>query len=81
MPGTLLGRLFGAFTAITGLGLPLGSLAAGALSTAVSLRALIALGGAACVALGGLALAVPTLRRLPDLNLAREGSGGGEETS
>ena len=81
VPGTLLGRLLGAFTAITGLGLPLGSLAAGALSTAVSLRALIALGGAACVALGGLALAVPTLRRLPDLNLAREGSGGGEETS
>ncbi len=75
VPGNLLGRLFGAFTAITGLGLPLGSLAAGAASSVVPLRALIALGGGACLVLGALALAVPTLRGLPDLNLA-QGAGG-----
>ncbi|MGC8487148.1 MAG: MFS transporter [Clostridia bacterium] len=72
VPGNLLGRLFGAFTAITGLGLPLGSLAAGAASTTISLPTLIAAGGIACLGLGVLAILQPSIRGLPDLNLAAE---------
>lgn len=74
VPGNLLGRLFGAYTAITGLGLPLGSLVAGAASASVSLRPLIAAGGAACLLLGASALLVPGIRGLPDLNLAAPGA-------
>jgi MFS family permease len=72
--GNLLGRLFGAYAAITGLGLPLGSLAAGAASASASLRPLIAAGGAACLLLGASALLAPGIRGLPDLNLAAPGT-------
>lgn len=74
VPGNLLGRLFGAYTAITGLGLPLGSLAAGAMAGSVTLPALMASGGFACLGLGVLAVLAPSMRMLPDLNLAAGGS-------
>jgi len=74
VPGNLLGRLFGAYTALTGLGLPLGALLAGAVAPGLPVRLLLALAGLASVALGLLAASRPVIRGLPDLNLARSRS-------
>jgi MFS family permease len=71
VPGNLLGRLFGAYTALTGLGLPLGALLAGAVAPTLPVRLLLGLAGLASVALGLLAASRPVIRGLPDLNLAR----------
>ena len=47
VPGRLLGRVFGTYTALLGVGLPIGALLTGALASAIGSRALLAGSGAA----------------------------------
>ena len=65
----VLGRAFGAYVAVTGMGIPLGALIASAASPTLSPQSILAVSGVACFALTALALAVPSMRHLPTLSL------------
>jgi MFS family permease len=80
-PSQLMGRLFGAYMAVAGLGFPLGALMGAAIAPSLGLRSMLLMSGMASVALGAVAALTPAMRRLPDLRLTSDPAGATVDTS